>query len=68
MEGKGTVYPHDLHCTQTPAPANAHYAMPWILWLTKHHWVFRQTSKEAPKVIEDQEQEMLRSGVRGPTV
>ena len=31
---------------------------PWILWLTKDHWVYRQTSKEAPKVIENQEQEL----------
>ena len=57
--GKGSLRAQfRLHCTQTPAPANAHYAMPWILWPTKDHWVFRQTSKEAPKVIEDQGQEL----------
>ena len=42
----------------TLAQANAHDAMPWILWPTEDPWVFRQPSKEAPKVIEDQEQEL----------
>ena len=56
MEGKEALGDSISACLCTPAPANAHYAMPWILRPTKV--VFRQPSKEAPKVIEDQEQEM----------
>ena len=51
LEGRG--YLHDLgFSTALHTDSNAHYAMPWILWPTKDHWVFRQTSKEAPKIIE----------------
>ena len=43
----------------TLAPANAHYAMPWILWPRKDPWVYSgKLQKEEPKVIEDQEQEL----------
>ena len=31
-----------LHCTQPPALASAHCAMPWILRSTKDHWAYRK--------------------------